>query len=49
MDNYIGMLWYLDVSVYDKETDIKLASTGTTSLSGVIRILKMPFDKCPWR
>ncbi len=36
------------ISVYDKHTGTKLASTGSTGLSGLLEILEMPFDKCPW-
>ncbi len=36
------------ITVYDKETGDKLASTGATSLTLIPEILEMPFDKCPW-
>ncbi len=39
-------LWI--ITVCDKETGKKLASTGTTGLSAILKILKMPFNKCPW-
>ena len=39
-------LW--TITVYDKETGKKLASTGSTALYPVLEVLKMSFDKAPW-
>ena len=36
------------VSVYDKETDRLLASTGSSGLEIILKALEMPFDGCPW-
>ncbi|MCK5604730.1 hypothetical protein KAR91_22765 [Candidatus Pacearchaeota archaeon] len=36
------------IKVYDKETGVFLASTGSSGLIGVLAALEMPFDKSPW-
>lgn len=36
------------ITVYDKKTGNKLASTGATGLTSLPEILEMPFNKCPW-
>lgn len=36
------------VTVFDKESGIELASTGSTGLHAILKALEMPFDKCPW-
>ena len=37
------------INIYDKETDKLLASTGGTGIEGLLHILEMPFDRCPWK
>lgn len=37
-----------EVTVFDKESGVQLANTGSTGLYGILKSLEMPFNKCPW-
>ncbi len=39
-------IWH--ISVHDKESNRLLASTGSTGLSCIFKILNIPFDEPPW-
>jgi hypothetical protein len=36
------------VTIFDRETHERLASTGMTGLSALLDILEMPLNKSPW-
>lgn len=39
-------LWI--ITILDKESGKKLASTGSTGLYGILQCLEMPFNAPPW-
>jgi len=46
IDLSLSGIW--EVSVYKKETNELLASTGSTRLQAILVALEIPFDQPPW-